>query len=214
MAEPTGQDAWREHAIGLPTALTRYFDIGGVLLFTVFADVDGDEESCICAIASVVPGVNTSDLRALGSRRVDDQAFFGDWRDTSTGDLLLRGTYTTEDGRTLTNPRLRDLDDVVIDYGGGEIPDTGAGGQFAYAFSWTPYGLQERPSKIQDLFDAVTDFILPPTLDHEIRDWSSPRLPEVSRYFEAGAEWWGVFLFTIYVPATRQLTVIAGSTTD
>ncbi len=45
-------------------------------------------------------------------------------------------------------------------------------------------------------------------------DWSSPRLPEASRFFAAGMEWWGVFLFTIYVPQIRRLTVIAGSTAD
>jgi hypothetical protein len=113
----------------------------------------------------------------------------------------------------LVNPRLRQLDDLVM-AGGVEIPDPGGGGQFAYAFSWTPYGLHAKPREIQQLFDAITDFVLPPGADHEIWDWASPRLPEVSQYFEAGMDWWGVFLFTIYVPSLRRLTVIAGSTTD
>ena len=40
------------------------------------------------------------------------------------------------------------------------------------------------------------------------------RLAEVSDYFESGLEWWGVFLFSIYVPALRRLVIIAGSATD
>jgi hypothetical protein len=39
-------------------------------------------------------------------------------------------------------------------------------------------------------------------------------LPEASKFFAAGMEWWGVFLFTINVPSIGRLTVIAGSTSD
>ena len=38
--------------------------------------------------------------------------------------------------------------------------------------------------------------------------------PAVSDYFAAGMEWWGVFLFSVYVPALQRLTIIAGSSTD
>ncbi len=48
----------------------------------------------------------------------------------------------------------------------------------------------------------------------EILDWSDARLPEVSDYFDDGAEWWGVFLFSVHIPSMRRLTIIAGSTTD
>jgi hypothetical protein len=88
------------------------------------------------------------------------------------------------------------------------------GGQFAYAFSEPPYGLQARPSEVQELFCAIRDFILPRGSEHEISDWSSPRLTEASDYFTAGMDWWGVFLFTVYLPTLRRLTAIAGSTTD
>jgi hypothetical protein len=68
--------------------------------------------------------------------------------------------------------------------------------------------------EVQELFTAVRKFVLPPNLEHHILDWTSPRLPEVSKFFAAGMEWWGVFLFTVHVPAIRRLTVIAGSTSD
>lgn len=208
------QEAWSQHAIDLPAAFRRYDEIGGVLLFRAFADVNGDESDCLADIANVLPDVDTERLRALSARRIDEEEFLGEWYDPTTGDLLRLGNYTTKDGQVLTNPRLRNLDGVDIRSGGSEIPEAGSGGQFAYAFSWTPYGLRGRPSRTQQLFDTIRGFILPPALEHEIRDWSSPRLPEVSQYFAAGMEWWGVFLFTIYVPAARQMTVIVGSTTD
>jgi hypothetical protein len=64
------------------------------------------------------------------------------------------------------------------------------------------------------VFEKIRDFILPPLEGAEIFDWSSPQLPEVSDYFDPGMEWWGVFLFSIHVPAMTRLTVIAGSTSD
>jgi steroid 5-alpha reductase family enzyme len=67
---------------------------------------------------------------------------------------------------------------------------------------------------VQTLFEEIRDFILPPALECEICDWSSPRLPEVSDYFADGMEWWGIFLFSVYIPALNRLTVVAGSTTD
>ncbi len=124
------------------------------------------------------------------------------------------GEYTTSDGKKLVNPRLKDLEGIHIRSGGSPLPEAGAGGQFAYAFSWTPYGLKAGPEQVQELFTAITKFVLPPNLEHDILDWSSPRLPEVSKFFAAGMEWWGVFLFTVHIPVIRRLTVIAGSTSD
>jgi hypothetical protein len=201
-------------AIELPFAFQRFSELDGALEFVVFEDTQGDRASALAAICAAIPGTDQNKLGTLGCRRIDDAAFYGDWYDAETKSLLLRGTYATQDGRTLTDPRLRDLDGVKIAHGGGPIPEAGAGGQFAYAFSWTPYGLQARPTEVQSLFDAIQEFLLPPGLQHEILDWANPRLPDASAYFRAGMEWWGVFLFTVYLPAIKRLTVIAGSTTD
>ncbi len=200
--------------VDLPSAFERLNEIGGALRFAVFSGADGDGDSALAAIATVLPDIDTAKLRSLGFRRIDDRTFYGDWYDAESDALLQMGTYTTEDGRTLVDPKLRDIDGVAITHGARAIPDSGAGGQFAYALSWTPYGLRARPREVQDLFCGIRDFILPAQLEHEILDWSSPRLPEASEYFAAGMEWWGVFLFTAYVPALRRLTVIVGSTTD
>lgn len=200
--------------IELPQAFQRFSEIEGALEFTIIENTQGDLESVLLAISTAVPGIDENKLKILGCRRIDVALFHGDWYESDTKSLLRIGNYITEDGRTLTNPRLRDLAGVRITRGGGPIPEPGHGGQFAYAFSWTPYGLQASPVEIQDLFDAIEEFILPPKLEHEILDWANPRLTEASEYFAAGMEWWGVFLFTVFVPAIQRLTVIAGSTTD
>ncbi len=179
----------------LPAAFKGYRKIGGVLRFAVFEEAEGDEDSALEAIAAVVPGIDIDVLRSLGHKRISEATFFGDWYDPADG-------------------ALREPSQAGIKSGVGSIPDAGAGGQFAYAFSQTPYGLSAKPSVVQDRFDKIREVILPPDMEHDILDWSHPRLPEASPYFAAGAEYWGVFLFTIHVPALRRLTAIAGSTTD
>jgi hypothetical protein len=98
--------------------------------------------------------------------------------------------------------------------GSSPLPEAGTGRQFAYAFSRTLDALKAAAGEVQQLCNAITNFVLPPNREHHFLDWSSSRLPEASKFFAVGMEWWGVFLFTIYVPSIRRLTVIAGSTSD
>ena len=175
------------------------------------------EDDILAAILATIGEPATIDpekLRSLRSRRVSEPEFFGDWYDPATGALLRIGEWQTDQSQTLHNPRLQDLEHVRIISGSGAIPDVGAGGQFAYAFTNPPYTLRTRPSEVQALFDEIRTFILPPNLQSDVLDWTSDRLPEVSDYFAAGMEWWGVFLFSIHVVALNRLTIIAGSTTD
>jgi hypothetical protein len=206
-----------ERRKALPPAFRRFARVGGVLDFTVFGDADGGEDQALAAVATAFrkdESFNGPLLRTFGSRRLKERAFFGDWYDCDTGSLIKNGTWRTADGRELQNPRLVKLDRITITSGGGGIPDAGSGGQFAYAFSSPPYSLRARPKEVQALFSDIRDFILPPAETCEILDWTTPQLPQVSRYFAAGMDWWGVFLFTVHAPETRRLTVIAGSTTD
>lgn len=198
----------------LPTAFDRFWEIGGVLRFATFEDAEGSEQEFLTSVSAIVPDIDGSALSALGFRRIDDRTFLGDWYDPENNALVRRGVFRSNDGLELVDPKLRDLCETKIVSGGWYVPDTGEGGQFAYAFSSPPYPLLARPSEIEHLFLAVRNFILPPNCTHEISDWSSPRLPETSTYFDAGAEWWGVFLFTIYIPGLRRLTAIAGSASD
>jgi hypothetical protein len=198
----------------LPREFGRFRQIGGALQFAVYEDAGEDEAEALAAISSAIPDLNADTLKSLGCRRIDKRRFFGDWYDAETDSVLKIGEYATSDGKKLVNPRLKDLEGIHIRSGGSPLPEAGAGGQFAYAFSWTPYGLKAGSEQVQELFTAITKFVLPPNLEHHILDWSSPRLPEVSKFFAAGMEWWGVFLFTVHIPVIRRLTVIAGSTSD
>jgi hypothetical protein len=128
--------------------------------------------------------------------------------------LLKLGNYTNADGAELHNPKLKNLDRVKIMSGGAPVPEAGAGGEFAYAYSYSPDGLRGPPSEVQFVFEDVRDFLILPTHTSEICDWTSPKLPEVSDYFEAEMEWWGVSLLSIYIPAEQKLTIIVGSTRD
>ncbi|HRK71573.1 MAG TPA: hypothetical protein PLA85_08285, partial [Micropepsaceae bacterium] len=68
-------------------------------------------------------------------------------------------------------------------------PNPGSDGNFAFAFLEPPYSLQASEGEMQALYAEITSFILPRDTAHEIRDWSSPDLPEVHPYFGSGAEW-------------------------
>lgn len=197
----------------LPSAIARYHEINGVVEYAIFDDADGDPDTAFEAICASVPIDDREALRATGFRKIDDATFFGEWYDPATGALLLIGQYTFEDGRAYTNAPLRDLEGLRVVNGGSPIPPAGGGGEYAYAFTRPPYGMRGR-AETQHLFEKINHFILPEGVEHEILDWSSPELPKASPYFEAGMEWWGVFLFTIYVPDYRRLTIAYASTTD
>ncbi|MGO1078829.1 hypothetical protein [Inquilinus sp. CA228] len=191
--------------------------MGGVLDFAVFEESLGTEEELFEAVAAALgrrASFDADRLRSLGGRPIDERMFFGDWHDHESGALLRLGQYVTAEGKHLQDPKLLALDRVHIVSGAAMHPEPGAGGQFAYAFSRPPYPLRAKPRQVQAVFDVIRGFILPPGHDSEILDWSSPHLPEVSDYFEAGMDWWGVFLFSIRTPTLQRLTVIAGSTTD
>ena len=160
----------------------------GVLDFAVFEEATGSEEEVISAIPHALRHYrrfNADRLRALGCRPVTEHAFFGDGYDIDSG-------------------RLRKPDGV----------QAVAACQFAYAFAHPPYGLTAEPDEVQDVFARIRDFILPPSLRSTICDWSNAQLPDVSDYFDAGMEWWGVCLFSIHIPEIARLTIVAGSSTD
>ena len=178
-----------ERVLVLPPAFGRFKAMGGVLDFAVFRDADGTEEDILAAVPEALYGYayDREKLRSLGSRRITERTFFGGCYDYERGSLLMGdASWTTTDG------------------------------QFAYAFLHPPYGLfpKPQPDEVQAVFEEIRNLILPPGQSREIADWSNDRLPEVSDYFEAGMEWWGVYLFSIYVPSLRRLTIIAGSSTD
>lgn len=201
----------------LPSEFRRYTKVGGVLDFAVFDDADGTTDAEIAAIGAALGNPADFDheaLRTLDRRAINRAEFLGDRFDMTKGKLIKRGSWRPTEGKELTDPPLDILDTVKIGSGASGIPVPGAGGEFARAFSQPPYSLRAKPSEVQALFDAIHDFLLPRQEPYRIHDWISTGLPQVSSYFQAGADWWGVFLFTIHHPSQRRLIAIAGSTTD
>ncbi len=116
--------------------------------------------------------------------------FFGPLFDLNSRRLLLRGRNRNH------------LNDYF--YAGDEEQDDHAdcllmlkyGEGYAYAFSEPPYGIQLKPQAFNQLFLGLTDelfkgFSAPITIWEWTTDWSN--------YFDAGHEWWGSHLWTVYV---------------
>lgn len=199
----------------LPPAFKRFRRAGGAFLFAAFDGAEESEAAAVNAIGALLNGdLDVEKLRAIGHRKLTETEFLGAHCEAGSRTIVQRGSWETGDGRRLVDPPLKKLDGVGIRSGGYGMADPGEGGQFARAFAFPPYGLDARPGEIQSLFDEILDFLLPPGTESHILDWTSPRLGEVSPWFDAGMEWWGVFLFTIHQPPSGRLIAMAASTTD
>lgn len=82
---------------------------------------------------------------------------------------------------------------------------------YVYAFTAPPYGLAGTPKEINLMFFETVDalfegFRSPPTIFEWSTSWSN--------YFDAGHEWWGSFLWTVYVQDSPMIVAIAASATD
>jgi hypothetical protein len=189
--------------------------MGCAIRICAYEAESGDSEVCRIAIGQTFgKDCDHQVLASIEPRKMRERSFFGDWLDFDTGKLIKRGTHSNDAGVELINPTLLQLANFRARSSGGDIPEAGEGGQFAYAFLCPPYSLRGDARKIQETFDALRAALLPEDSENEIRDWTSPRLPEFSAYFKAGMEWWGIFLFTIFDSSRKRLLVLSASTTD
>jgi hypothetical protein len=79
------------------------------------------------------------------------------------------------------------------------------------AFFHPPYGLRNGVDGNLAIFEEINQHILgddPNSL--AIWSWAT----NCSGYFDAGHEWWGAFLWTLWSPASPTVTVIGASSTD
>jgi hypothetical protein len=199
----------------LPEAYSRYRDAGGVLEFKVFEVEDAGEATVAEAIMDAIraPRNAAHTLLELGSTIIDREDLFGGWYDSSTKLLIMRGELTFADGRVLTDPPLIATDgNIVMSRSPVRNPDLGS--DLAFAFALPIDGLRLWRSEIQPLFDDIIGHVLPEGADTEIRDWHSPELPRHFSYFAAGPRSWGLFLFSIYLPAFNRLTIVSGAPWD
>jgi hypothetical protein len=130
-------------------------------------------------------------FEALPVRQVSEQEFFG----------------------SLWDPHTRQLGDPSRPHDGTSVKCNNYGG-FCGAFWSVPHGYSQPDQSLRDVFDRITKVLVPEGVAVTINDWSSPQLVKLSPYFEAGAEWWGVHLYTIHQPDAELLSVISASATD
>jgi len=206
-----------------PEALPQFRAAGGVVDYSVFEGAGHDQDSVKIAMGRHFnelrdlwrPWVKLEELFRLPHREIDQGTFFGDWYDLNTRSLVLCGSGSIEGRGKLVNPLFVDLNDCSIgEYWGSSRPEIGSGGQYAYAFCNPPYSIDASFLQLQMCWREINKFILPTEHYVIITDWSSSELGKLSNYFEAGLEWWGVFLFTIFTPELQQLAVVSASTTD
>jgi hypothetical protein len=153
-------------------------------------------------------------LQSIEERKLTREAFLGEWCDPRDLMLIRRGSGEVEGLGRVSDIRYDKLGEAPFRSWGGATPNCDEPGQYAYAFSCPPYSLEGPSAKIQRLFKASTELILGRGGRIEIFDWSGGDLTRVHPTFEAGMEWWGVFLFTILNPEDHSMVVISGSTTD
>ncbi len=82
---------------------------------------------------------------------------------------------------------------------------------YAAAFADPPYPMKLDAIDLNKLFLQINEMLFGGlSASLEIFDWSGTW----SRYFEAGAEWWGAYLWTVFNKDSHQLVTIGASTTD
>ncbi|MFU7529105.1 hypothetical protein [Qipengyuania sp. ASV99] len=161
-----------------------------------------------------LPADAVAALQSLNQCNLTREAFLGEWCDPRDLMLIKRGSGEVEGLGQVSDIRYDKLGEAPFRSWGGATPDCEEPGQYAYAFSCPPYSLEGPSAKIQRLFKASTELLLGRGERIEIFDWSRGDLTRVHPLFEAGMEWWGVFLFTIFKLDDHSMFVISGSTTD
>ncbi|WP_158702964.1 hypothetical protein [Allosphingosinicella vermicomposti] len=146
---------------------------------------------------------------------IDRLNFLGEWYDPASNGLILRGSGEIEGMGRRTNPRYSELE-VRRRFPSGWSPEHPSHdmGNYAYAFSQPPLGLLSGYAVVEAMFREINDLILQPGDRHRIRNWSGYDLTRLSDYFNAGAEYWGTFLFTIVNEPSGRLVVISASASD
>ena len=211
--------------IPTPKIFCELKKIGVVLKYSFFDSAGPTRSSRLLAIDAHLadanepcewhlPKENAEALELLAERKLDRSQFLGQWCNPSDLSLIQRGSGHVQGVGEVENLRYDDARIKRIRSWTSSIPDSHDAGEYAFAFSQPPYSLFGGRAKAQRLFRESTGVILPPSEKIYIYDWSGADLSEVDSYFEAGMDWWGIYLFTIFQPSIGRMIVISGSTTD
>jgi hypothetical protein len=212
-------------SLSQPSPIYEFHEARGIPYYAFFEDADGDDATAEAAIfwhlSRIIDRewgsgiINPQVLRTLPRWVIDRRMFFGDWYDMDRRTLKRIGRGEYEGLGEVEDPTYAEIEGrKQVGWWAGAVPKIGEG-NYAYAFAEPVYSLSSSYTRTQELFHEINAHFLSEEFPREIiTDWSSPELRNLSEYFHAGLEYWGVFLFTVYDPETRRLTVISASTTD
>lgn len=155
--------------------------------------------------------VHSERLKDIDPLEIDAETFHGTWFDGNNGLLVHKGTVTTKDDRNVFDPYFVDVADYKSLSSG--LPELWQPGGFAYAFCNPPYGLRITRSETQELYTSITSELLSGQ-DVRIYNWHQRELIDAVPELAIGTEWWGVFAFTIFIPASSRIFGIVASTSD
>lgn len=150
-------------------------------------------------------------LLSVNPFRIDCRTFHGPWFDCEKGLLIHKGMVTTKQGVSTADPNFVDVQDYASK--SSELPNLWHPGGFAYAFCDPPYSLRIERLEVQKLYTAITSQVAPRN-DATIYNWHQKEILEVAPQLQSGTEWWGVFAFTTFVPASSCIYGMVAAASD
>ena len=140
------------------------------------------------------------------------EQFFGIYFDFDTLKPLIRGKsekFANSYFRYDQTERTDNINSDLIELNAKKYQETGPG--YSYAFLEPPFATNfgETVQEIGEFFLEFSNCLFSNFEELDIYQW-----PTSSTYFDAGNEWWGSFMWTIYNPTKKWTIVICASQTD
>jgi hypothetical protein len=157
--------------------------------------------------------VTIDQAKPLAAKQVTVAQFLGSYYNLSARLLLLAGRGQGNPNEYFwwadNGPKGAAIRNWEIPTDGAELGYAAHG--YAHAFTDPPYSLAGSRQEVQRLFAEFArvffdDFSPQLVVYSWTTDWSN--------YFDAGHEWWGSSLWTVFVPSKKRLIWVGASTTD
>lgn len=214
-------------------------NFGGAVEFSVFEDASNTQQSHATVLGDLLEVDPIALLKAVTPQIISLAEFHGDWFDPKAQRLIQKGNWNygepkrwfqTSNVTTYTDPYLTDLPKVGFQGGGHSPPDMLDRGQFAYAVTQPPYSMRKMPAQerltkeeLEQHYLALVTDIMPDPQSAIIYDWVCQEIVDFDGEcsgshsnvsLQAGMEWWGIYVMTVFCPFRRYLTAIVASATD
>ena len=191
----------------------KFLNSGGAIGITYMESTEDTLANHAKVLDSILETFDIDALINLKPPTIKERNFHGTWYDYANELLVFD---ISDPSKKIKNPKDRgtyfiDMPSFPDAY--GIYPPDFNSGNFAYAFCQPPYPLDLSPQSIQNLYSDIIQKICP---KHDVRilNWYSEALINLAPELKEGTEWWGVFVFTIYVKSTRTIFALVAAETD